>query len=411
MSAIQSVTPSWVERLPAGVRARPRVAAGAAAAVAGIGLLLVAALRPDSAAERIPTARVERGDVRITLVESGELRAESQATVSAPTDKQIVWLVPEGAHVKQGDPVVRFESTKYEIEKATTESALAVARAELEKTLGALESQQASQEKARLEYAALPELAEKGFVNRNELDAARLAHDEVKATTRSFNAAVVAARANVERAERDVQQSERKLKEGDVRAPRDGVVVYATTGEATNPRKITVGMVPFEGMNLIYLPDPSNMRVDAEITEFDLAKVRVGSPVELRLDAYPDAVFRGEVTSIASLARQKISRVTGQPIGVKVFDVGINVLDHDERLKPGLSTTVEILVSENPGVLYLPVAAVFVDDLDHTVVYVAQDGRVVEKPVTLAGSTDRVAIVRSGIDEGDEVLLGQPQAP
>ena len=45
--------------------------------------------------------------------------------------------------------------------------------------------------------------------------------------------------------------------------------------------------------------------------EFDLAKVRVGSSVELRLDAYPDAVVHGEVASIASLARQKLSRATG----------------------------------------------------------------------------------------------------
>jgi HlyD family secretion protein len=396
--------------LPSHLRAHPRIAAAAGAGALALAFAVAAAVRPDAGVDRIPTAKAQRGDVRITIVESGELRAEGQATVSAPTDKQIVWLVPEGTRVKQGDPVVRFESTKYEIEKATAESALAVARADLEKALGALQAQQASQEKARLEYEALPELAEKGFVNRNELDAARLAHEEVKATTRSFQAAVEAARANVQRAERDVQQAERKLREGDVRAPRDGVVVYATTGDATNPRKITIGMVPFEGMNLLYLPDPSSMRVDTEISEFDLAKVRVGSPVDLRLDAYPETVFRGEVSQVASLARQKISRVTGQPIGVKVFDVAIKVVDQDERLKPGLSATVEILVSENKDVVYVPIAAVFVDELEQTAVYVRDGGRAVKQPVQLGGSTDRVAIVASGLEEGQEVLLGPPQA-
>jgi HlyD family secretion protein len=169
-------------------------------------------------------------------------------------------------------------------------------------------------------------------------------------------------------------------------------------------------MVPFEGMNLLYLPDPSSMRVDTEISEFDLAKVRVGSPVDLRLDAYPETVFRGEVSQVASLARQKISRVTGQPIGVKVFDVAIKVVDQDERLKPGLSATVEILVSENQGVVYVPIAAVFVDELEQTAVYVRDGGRAVKQPVQLGGSTDRVAIVASGLEEGQEVLLGPPQA-
>jgi multidrug efflux pump subunit AcrA (membrane-fusion protein) len=151
------------------------------------------------------------------------------------------------------------------------------------------------------------------------------------------------------------------------------------------------------------------MRVDAEISEFDLAKVRVGSPVELRLDAYADVVFRGEVARVSSLARQKISKVSGQPIGVKVFDVTIAVTDQDERLKPGLSTTVEILVSENPDVLYVPVAAVFLDEQDQAVVYVKDGGRPVKRPVTLGGSTDRLAIVESGVKAGEELLLDLPQ--
>jgi RND family efflux transporter MFP subunit len=392
------------------LRARPRAAALAGCAALGVGLAIASAVGRDADLGRIPTARVQRGDVRISIVESGELRAEQQATVSATNDKQIVWLVPEGTRVAEGDLLIRFESQKYEIAKAAAESALAVARADLARAIGQLEAQQAAEEKARLDYESLPELAAKGFVNRNELDAARLAHREVQASTRSYAATVEAARANVERAEREVEQQDRKLAEGLLHAPRDGVVVYATTGDKANPRKIAVGVTPFEGMELMYLPDPTSMRVDAEISEFDLAKVRVGSPVELRLDAYPEAVFRGEVASVASLARQKISKVSGQPIGVKVFDVSIEVLDRDERLKPGLSTSVEILVSENPDVLYVPVSAIFLDEHEQAAVYVKEGGRAVKRPVVLGGSTDRVAIVESGVQEGEELLLGMPQA-
>jgi HlyD family secretion protein len=405
---MQALSIDRLREFPGRLRAHPRIAAAAVAALLAL-VAFVAVVRPDSALALIPTARVQRGDVRIAIVESGELRAEQQATVSATNDKVIIWLVPEGTRVKQGDLLIRFEAQKYEIAKGAAESALLVARAELSKALGQLEAQKVAQEKARLEYASLPELAERGFVNRNELDAARLAHEEVKAGIRSFEAAVDAARANVQRAESEVEQQDRKLAEGVVHAPRDGVVVYATTGEATAPRKITVGVTPFEGMELIYLPDPSSMRVDTEVSEFDVAKVRVGAPVELRLDAYPEASFRGEVASVAALARQKISRVSGQAIGIKVFDVAIRVLDQDERLKPGLSTTAQILVSENPGVLYVPVAGVFVDELEQTVVYVKEGGRAEKRAVEIGGSTDRVAIVLSGVEEGAEILLDPPQ--
>jgi len=145
------------------------------------------------------------------------------------------------------------------------------------------------------------------------------------------------------------------------------------------------------------------------VSEFDVAKVRVGAPVELRLDAYPEATFRGEVASVAALARQKVSRVSGQAIGLKVFDVLIRVLDHDERLKPGLSTTAQILVSENPGVLYVPVAGIFVDELEQTVVYVKEGGSAEKRAVGIGGSTDRVAIVLSGVEEGAEILLDPPR--
>jgi hypothetical protein len=153
----------------------------------------------------------------------------------------------------------------------------------------------------------------------------------------------------------------------------------------------------------------SSMVVDAEISEFDLGKVRVGSPAELRLDAYPDARFRGEVVSVGALARQKISRITGKATGVKVFDVQVKVQSYDERLKPGLSTTVDFLVSEHGGALYVPLAAVFLDELDRTVAYVKNGRGAEERQIQLGGSTDRIAIVEQGLAEGEEVLLVAPE--
>lgn len=387
--------------------AQRRAGIATLAAVAGV-VLIGALLGRGRSDAGIPTATVARGDVRIGLTESGELRAEQQTRVSATNDKQIIWLVPEGARVKSGDPLIRFESQKYEIAKGTAESALAVARADLSKALSDRESRQATEQRALLDYQSLPALEKKGLVTHNELEQARLGYQEVKAANRAFDAAVEAARANVGRAEQEVQQQDRKLQEGFVRAPRDGVVVYAQAGDAGNPRKVSVGMIPFEGMDLLYLPDTSSMIVDAEISEFDLAKVRVGSRVELRLEAYAEAVFRGEVTQVGSLARQKISKITGKPTGLKVFDVTVKVLDQDERLKPGLSTTVDILVSEHQGALFVPLAGIFVDDLDRTVVYRKNGRGVEERLVELAGSTDRIAIVSTGLEEGDEILLAPP---
>jgi HlyD family secretion protein len=392
------------------------IAVPVAAGVLGLALLglvqrdgaLLGLVRRDGGVA-LPTAKVERGDVRITLTESGELRAAQQTTVSAANDKQITWLVPEGARVKKGDLLVRFEAGKYVLAKSTAESMLAVARADLAKALSEREARRSTEQKARLDYESLPELAKKGYINHNELEAARLAYEEVRAANLAFDAAVAAARANVDRASQEVAVQQEKLDEGTVYAPCDGVVVYATSGEPANPVKISIGMIPFEGQALLYLPDTSSMIVDAEISEFDLGKVQPGNRAELRLDAYPDARFTGEVVAVGALARQKISRITGKATGVKVFDVQVKVLEDDERLKPGLSTTVDFLVSEHAGALYVPLAAVFLDELDRTVAWVKNGRGAEERVVELGGSTDRIAIVTKGLAEGDEVLLVAPE--
>jgi len=150
------------------------------------------------------------------------------------------------------------------------------------------------------------------------------------------------------------------------------------------------------------------MVVDTEIGEVDLSRVKVGTRANLRVDAYPDLVFEGEVMSISLLARQKISKITGNPTGIKVFDVTIKVEGADERLKPGLSTTVDLLVSDHPGVLYVPIAAVFLDELDHTIAYVDTPDGVEERQIEVADSSERVAVITSGVEEGENLLLARP---
>lgn len=356
----------------------------------------------------IPKAKVKRGPVTIKITEIGELRAQQQVTISAINDKQIIWLVPEGKWVETGDTLVVFESEKYMISRGEAHSTMLVERAGLTQAESELEAQQTKEEAARKNYETLPELVKKGFMMESELEQARLTHLEMKSRTRSLQAAVDAARANVDRAARGLSQQDRKLRQSVMLAPRAGLVVYAMVGDEQNLKKISLGMTPFEGMDLMYLPDISTMLVDVEISEVDLAKLRIGQAAEVRLDAYPDTVFHGEIASIADLAKRKISRITGKASGAKVFDLTIKVLDRDVRLKPGLSATVDIIVREYPEAVYIPLDAVFLDEQERTVVFVKRGGVIETRPITFIDSNDRVIIIKTGLQVGDEVLLDRP---
>ena len=181
------------------------------------------------AEDAIPSTTVKRGDVRIVLSESGELRAEHQATIQATNDKMIVWMVPEGTWVEEGALLVQLDSSKYEIQRGEATSGLEMARAELETAISDLEGQGTEEQLAKLEYERLPPLAEKGYINRAEVEAARLAYTRIRFARRSYEAAIIARRANVERAEQVVIASQRKFDLGAILAPRKGLVVYATS--------------------------------------------------------------------------------------------------------------------------------------------------------------------------------------
>lgn len=405
---ISTPQPNWAKKFLAGKNRRKTamIVLPAFVFILFIGNTLLVS---DTDTGNIPTTKVKSGHLAIKITETGDLRAQDQVTISAVNDKQIIWMAPEGKWVQVGDTLIEYASEKYVISSGEAQSGHLVAKADLVRAFSDLEAQRTKEEAALKSYESLPELAKKGYVMESEVEQARLAYVELRSRTVAYQAAVDAASANVERAERALAQEQRKLREGVTRAPQSGLVVYATYGDAESQKKVEVGMTPFEGMDLMYLPDISSMMVDTEISEVDLSRIKNGLPVEIRLDAYPDAVFKGEVKTIADLARRKISRVTGKVTGAKVFAVTVKVLDHDVRLKPGLSATVEIIVNEHDNALYLPLESIFVDEEDKNIVYLKKSGGGIEtRPVVIIESNDRMAVIKEGLQEGDEVLLGRP---
>lgn len=403
-------TPSgnpWIEKLMKMNRRNVAILAGGVL----VGLLFLGGklFVDENDDAHIPTMHARKGKVRIKITEIGELRAKNQVTISAINDKQIIWLAPEGEWVEKGDTLIILESEKYVLSRGEAQSSVLVARADLRKAESDLEAQQAKEEAARKKYESLPELAKKGFVTGGEVEQARLAYIELKSKTKSFEAGVDAAKANVQRARRGLAQQERKLRQGVQLAPKAGLVVYANIGEGASAKRIEVGMVPFEGMDLMYLPDVSSMLVDAEISEVDLSRVRIGLPVEIELDAYPDVPFKGEVATIGDLAKRKISKITGNATGAKVFDVVIKMLGRDVRLKPGLTATIDIIVNEYKNNIYVPLETIFLNEQDETIVYVRKGRSITVKPVVVADSNDRVAVISEGLEEGEELLLARPK--
>jgi len=296
----------------------------------------------------------------------------------------------------------------------------------------------------------LPELVDKGFIPKSALEEAELKYFETKGTLQAgqfevervskgatqeelekaqirleqgkialeraqagmgsqlqaLEATVEREKANVAKAQSLIEKSETRLKATVARAPRDGLVVYAKAGGERSSEKVQLGIIPFEGQPIIYLPDISTMVADTEVNEIDIGKVTVGGPVEVRLDAYPGVIFHGKVMKIGSLAKFRQSR-TGAATGIKVFDVTVKIEEKDSRLKPGLTATLDIIIDHQENVVFVPLPAIVSRKGEHHV-FVSHGGKIEERKVVLGPSNEQSIIVQKGLRPGEQLVLGLP---
>jgi len=146
--------------------------------------------------------------------------------------------------------------------------------------------------------------------------------------------------------------------------------------------------------------------VDTEVNEIDIGKVKVGGPVEVRLEAYPGAVFQGKILKIGSLAIFKQSR-SGTASGIKAFDVTVEIEEKDPRLKTGLTATLDIIADRQENVISIPISAVVTRRGEHAV-FVYNTGTIKERKVVLGPSNEHNVIVKEGLRPGERVMLGPP---
>ncbi len=372
---------------------------------------------------------VRKSDFTIKISELGELRALESVTILAEKDAPVAYLVPEGTTVKRGDVLVRFDPTQHEVALAASKVELAAAEADLRRAKEDLEAQrqkllgerarlEAEVELAEVERGMLPELVEKGFVARSALEKATIrlkqaqiasqrAESGLRPELQALEATVDRQKASVARARNLIAKAQTELAKTELRAPQAGFVIYARTKEGSSAERIHLGMMAFAGQPLIHLPNISTMVVDTEVNEIDIGKVNVGAPVEVRLDAYPGAIFHGQVREIGTVGRLKRAR-PGVESKTKVFDVTGQIQESDPRLKPGLTAIVEILVDRQPDVLTVPLPAVVPRGQGH-VVYVTNGGKFEERTVVLGPSNERHVVVRQGLRPGERVLLSPPE--
>lgn len=190
--------------------------------------------------------------------------------------------------------------------------------------------------------------------------------------------------------EKKMELQKLQAKEGwlEITAPMDGVV-------ADLNRQPGSTVQPGEWLGSIFRA--SDMRMWVQVDDIDVLQVKQGAPVEVTVDALPGKKFKGEVENVATMGKGEN--------GIARFEVGIKVNGGPE-LKPGMQANAYINAGSAQNILLVPLEAVFQEDGQNKVEVLQPDGVPKVVPVELGLMNDRLAQVKKGLQEGQQVITG-----
>jgi len=376
----------------------------------------------------VPTTRVQRGRVQVTVYTVGELRGTRSVQLAVPPmggQLQIVKLADTGDALKAGDVVVEFDASEQEFNLEQARFDLALAEQDVVKA-DAQAAVQTAEDEVALLHARYDVRRAELDVQSNELVSAikaqqnvivldearqRLAQLEADVKIHGETSRASGAGLNEKRvkAQLSVQVAERNIESLRVRAPFDGFVTVRTNFNAFGGigfpgvmPDFRVGDATFAGQPIADLIDASKIEVAAKLQEQDRANVAPGQQVEVAVDAAPDATLRGTVRTVSGVASRGLFDA-----GTRQFDIAFDVAGNP-GVRPGVTAAIAISGQAFDNVLYVPRTAVF-DVAGRPTVYVRGGASFDAHEVRVRAWTDSVAIVEN-IEASAEVALVDPNA-
>jgi HlyD family secretion protein len=375
---------------------------------AAAALVLVGLLAWAFAPKPVPVeaAVVTLGRFEQSIEEDGQTRLKDRYTVSAPVAARLSRItLREGDRVAAGDPVAVLlpvmSSMIDERSRREADARLLMATALLTRSAARVERARIAVEEAKLELQRTEKLAREGFLSGQRLDSARLAHD---AARREHDAAVAERDAAVhERAQAAAAlQPSGSIEAGKpyvVKAPVNGFVLkVAQPSEATLPA----------GAPLLDIGDLSRMEVVADLLTTDAVQAQPGRRAVIERWGGPPV--EGRVRRVEPAAFTKVSALGIEEQRVKVI---VDIATPPERWRAmgdGFRVTLRVITQEVDAAQLVPVGALFPIADGGTAVYRVDGGRARVQPVEIGGRNGNEAWVKSGLKQGDSVVVYPPPA-
>ena len=274
--------------------------------------------------------KVAKGTITQEVSATGTVKPIKEVEVGAQVNGKIISLaVDYNSKVTEGQVVAQIDPATYEATYSAAKAQLSSANATLEKT-------KASLAHAEKELARLKTLVERKMVSDSEYDAQLSTRDQLLAEIKINQASIEQATANVKKAKTDFDYCT-------IVSPVTGVVLSRDVDEG---QTVVSNMAASSLLKIA--TDLSKIQVEASVPEADVGLLKVGQEVHFTVDAYKES-FLGKVKEIR-LAATTASNVVTYPVIVEAENPG-------EKLFPGMTATISIVVSQAADVLTVSAAA------------------------------------------------------
>jgi HlyD family secretion protein len=314
---------------------------------------------------------------------TGYVVAQRKASVSSKATGRLEWLgVLEGSHVRQGELIARLENGDVSAALAQARANVGVAQANLEQATAELAD-------ARNAYQRSSELLAQHFISPATHDAAQARYNKARAAIAGGRAAIAAAQANQQAARVALDQTM-------IRAPFDGVILTKSANVGDNITPFS-SAIDSKGA-VVTMADMQTLEVEADVSESNLARIRVDQPADIGLDAFPELRLAGVVSRmVPTLDRTKATLL-----------VKVRFVDRDPRVLPDMSAKVAFLSKPVPPEDKQPVTAVPPAALarrdGRLVAFVVRDGKAYQSEVGVGRKIGELVQV-SGLAPGVRVVL------
>jgi HlyD family secretion protein len=367
----------------------------------GLGLLVIVGLAVGSRDKGlgVQVASVDREDLQAKVSANGKIQAVKKADISANMVGQVTRLaVKEGDLVKKGQFLMEIDPRSAQASTAATHAGMQAALSDLASAQANLVQAKADFERAKANRAA-------GIISASDFEKAKTALDTAQAT-------VDGTQRRVDQARAQNAQSRVGLAYTTILSPIDGVVTARRIelGETAVP-----GIQNQAGTVLLTVSDMSKIEAEMEVDEASIPSVKVGQEAQVRIDAFPNQVFQGQVTEVGGSPIVKV----GVNEAIK-FKVKVWIKNPPLTIKPGLSAQADIFTGSRSKALAIPYQALVTREIklkpgesfkpgqprEEEGVWVMKDDKATFQTVKTGLLGDMKVEVIEGLQGGEKILTG-----